>query len=162
MKRLILVLFALGLLLRAQVVPAVIGVNGDGSVIFPGNVKVGPTVLNVTSGVIVPLAIATTSPISPAATGFYLNNGSGAITYNLPAITTATVGLQMCFRNAVTKTGVITLTAPASTYIDVNGANGSAAGTLVSGGAAGDSACVVAVSTTQYMAFTGGGSWTNN
>jgi len=160
MKTAILTLFAAALLC-GQTNPW----KQNGTTISPrkagSSVAIGATVLNVTSGVIVPLAITTTSPISPAATGFYLNNGSGAVTYNLPAIITATVGLQMCFRNAVTRTGAITLTAPASTYIDVKGANGSAAGTLVSGGALGDSACVVAVSTTQYMAFTGGGTWTN-
>jgi len=80
----------------------------------------------------------------------------------LPTITSANVGLQLCFRNSVTRTGAITLTAPASTYFDVSGAVGSAAGTLVSGGALGDAACVVAVDTTHYYAFVGVGTWTNN
>jgi hypothetical protein len=140
------------------------GVASDGAngLTVTGNVAIGTTVIAATSGVIVPLVVNATSPVSPVSTGYYLNNNAGAITYTLPAITSANVGLQMCFRNAVTKTGAITLTAPASTYIDVSGANGSAAGTLVSSGALGDSVCVVAQSTTQYVAFVGGGAWTNN
>jgi hypothetical protein len=114
------------------------------------------------SGVLVPVLISTSGPVSPVATGFYINNASRALTYTLPAITSANVGLQVCVRNAVTKTGAITLTAPASTYIDVSGAVGSAAGTLVSGGALGDAACVVAVDTTHYYAFIGVGTWNNN
>jgi len=126
------------------------------------NLKIGTTVLNATAGVIVPLAIATSSPISPAATGFYLNNNAGAVTYNLPAITAATVGLQMCFRQAVGKSGAITLQLPASTSMDIDGANGTAAGTLVSGGALGDAACVVGQAVGQYVGYVGKGTWTNN
>lgn len=105
----------------------------------------------------VPVTLSTSSPVTVSGNvAFYFNNSTGAMTYNLPTITSGTVGAQYCFRNAVTKTGAITLKAPSSTYIDVSGTNGTAAGTLVSSGAAGDSACVVAVSTTQYAAYVGG------
>jgi hypothetical protein len=114
------------------------------------------------SGVLVPVLISTSGPVSAVATGFYINNASGALTYTLPVITSANVGLQLCFRNAVTRTGAITLTAPASTYIDVAGAVGSAAGNLVSGGALGDAACVVAIDTTHYYAYVGNGTWTGS
>jgi hypothetical protein len=117
---------------------------------------------NVAISAIVPVTISTSGPVTTAGSGFWINNASGALTYNLPTITSALVGIQQCFRNAVTKTGAITLTAPASTYFDVNGAVGSAAGTLVSGGALGDAACVVAIDTTHYYAYTSAGSWTNN
>jgi hypothetical protein len=100
-------------------------------------------------------------PISPTATGFYFNN-HGALTYNLPTITSATVGLQMCFRNDTGISGALTIVAPASTTIDVAGAVNSTPGNLSSGGALGDAACVVAQSTTQYVAYTGSGAWSNN
>jgi hypothetical protein len=106
--------------------------------------------------------ISTSGPVSAIATGFYINNASGAITYTLPAITSANVGLQLCFRENTGKSGAITLTAPASTYLDVNGAVGSAAGNLVSGGALGDAACVVAIDTTHYYAYVGNGTWTGS
>lgn len=106
------------------------------------------------------VTISTSGPASVGLTGFYFNNAAGALTFNLPTITT--VGSQYCFRNYIGKSGAITLAAPASTYINVRGTNGSAAGTLVSNGALGDSACVVAVTTTQYVAYLGDGVWTNN
>lgn len=109
-----------------------------------------------------PVATATSGPITVTATGFYLNNASANITYNLPAITSSTVGAQYCFRNFTGATGAITLQDPASTHLDNAGAVGSTAGTFVSGGALGDAACVVAVSTTLYMAYPSHGTWTNN
>jgi hypothetical protein len=117
---------------------------------------------NALATVNVPVTISTTSPVTVAAWGFYYNNSAGAMTFTLPAITSATVGKQYCFRNYVTRTGAITLQAPASTYIDKDGANGTAAGTLVSSGTVGDSVCVVGTSTTQYVAYVGAGTWTNN
>ena len=110
-----------------------------------------------------PATTSTSGPVTVSASGYFLNNASGALTYTLPTIVTGTIGKTYCFRNAVTKTGAITLTAPASTYIDYLGANGSAAGTLVSAGAAGDAVCLIAQTTTQYVAwFPGVGTWTNN
>jgi hypothetical protein len=135
-------------------------VRGAGSMVTPGAIPVVSS-----SGELAewaPITISTSSPVTPSGGGFYLNNSAGNIVYNLPSITTATVGRQYCFRNYTTRTGTITLQLPASTYADVDGANGSAAGTLVSGGSAGDSACVVAASTTQYIAYIGVGAWVNN
>lgn len=110
-----------------------------------------------------PVTTSTSGPVAISAAGYYLNNAAGALTYTLPTVVTGTIGKTYCFRNAVTKTGAITLTAPASTTIDYFGLNGSAAGTLVSSGAAGDAVCLIAQTTTQYVAwFPGFGSWTNN
>jgi hypothetical protein len=106
------------------------------------------------------VAVNTTTPITVSnSTGYYLNNYTGAITYNLPATAT---GKSFCFRNAVTRTGIITIKAPASTYIDKDGALGTVSGTAVSGGALGDSACVVGYDSTHYMLFVNRGTWTNN
>jgi hypothetical protein len=123
--------------------------NADSS----GNVAIAPTL---------PVTVATVSPQAVAQTGFFLNNSAGAMTFNLPVITASTVGNQYCFRNYTARTGAITLQLPAATSADVDGKNGTAAGTLVSGGALGDSACVVAVAVGQYMAYIGTGVWTNN
>lgn len=106
--------------------------------------------------------IATAISVSVSGAGFYLDNLAGALTYVLPTITNANVGSQFCFRQSPTRAGIITLQAPASTFIDQNGTNGSAAGTYVSGGAAGDAVCLAAISTTQYMAYPTRGTWTNN
>jgi hypothetical protein len=141
--------------------------GGGGNSIAPfttdgTNVTLPAGRLSVGGVLIVPVTISTSGPVTVSAWGFYFNNASGALTFNLPAITSTDVGTQYCFRNFTGKSGAITLKAPVSTYFDVAGVNGTVAGTLVSGGALGDSACVVSISTTQYMAYTGSGSWTNN
>jgi hypothetical protein len=110
-------------------------------------------------------AIDTSGPVTVATTsGYNWNNSSGALTYNLPTITAGMVmaGYSRCFGNLYGKSGALTLQAPASTYIALYGTLGSAAGTLVSSGALGDSACVVAVDTTHYQATGTAGNWTNN
>lgn len=130
-------------------------IQDDGTTIsFIGrNVAISPTL---------PVTVATVSPQAVERTGFFFNNAAGAMTFTLPAITAATIGNQYCFRNYVGKSGAITIQLPAATSVDVDGVNGTAAGTLVSGGALGDSACVVAVAVGQYMAYIGTGVWTNN
>lgn len=108
------------------------------------------------------VTVSTSGPVTVTTAGYYFNNAAGALTFTLKTLASGDIGSTWCFRNYTTKTGAITLTAPASTFIDVLGANGSAAGTLVSAGAAGDSVCLVAVTTTEYMAYIGAGIWTNN
>lgn len=137
-------------------------VNPGDSVAIPTTLPGSLPTTTGPSGVLVPVLISSgAGPISPTATGFYFNN-HGALTYNLPTITSATVGLQMCFRNDTGISGALTIVAPASTTIDVAGAVNSTPGNLSSGGALGDAACVVAQSTTQYVAYTGSGAWSNN
>lgn len=113
----------------------------------------------------VPVAPLTTSTASTAVTvsgntGYYFND-YGALTYNLPTITSGLVGAQYCFRNYTGITGILTVQLPASTYIDRNGAIGTVAGHLSSAGALGDAACVVAISTTRYAAYVQSGTWVN-
>ena len=110
---------------------------------------------------LIPVTASTSSPVTVAA-GAYWNNSSGAMTFNLPTITSGTVGMKFCFQNDDTRTGAITVTAPTSTKISLNGATNSTPGTVVSTGALGDSVCVIAYSTTLYKAFTGSGTWSNN
>jgi hypothetical protein len=131
---------------------------------FTGLATFGSTLIDATTwGLTIPTAVqATAGPVSATVSGFYYNNYTSTMTYNLPTITSGGVGARFCFFNYAGRTGAITLQAPASTYIDNNGANGSQAGTLVSSGALGDAVCVHAVAVGQYKAFIGGGSWTNN
>lgn len=136
---------------------------GQGYVTFDvnGNVSIKGN-LKVVGKALVTVSVTTLSSVTVSSSGFYINNSSGAVNYLLPAITTSTVGTQVCVRNATTRTGVITVTAPASTFIDKDGANGTAAGTIVSGGALADSACFVGITTTQYLYYPGAGTWTNH
>jgi hypothetical protein len=109
----------------------------------------------------VPITVATSSPQSDpgGASAYLFNNGSGAMTFNAPA---GVAGLQRCYRNATGKSGAITIQMAASNTLDVSGANGSSAGTLVSGGALGDSACIVSDATNHWYAYIQKGTWTNN
>ena len=106
--------------------------------------------------------VATSISSAPQGTGWYFNSLAGPITFALPIITSGSIGMQLCFRNTAAGTGVITLKAPASTFIDKAGVLGSASGTLVSGGALGDSVCLLAIDTTHYAATVNTGTWTNN
>jgi hypothetical protein len=105
------------------------------------------------------LSTAVSSAVSTPGFYFaYLTAGNTA--FLLPVITS--IGSQYCFGNYVGKSGTITLVSPASTYMAVGGTNGSSAGTLVSSGALGDSACALALATAQYNIYLGLGIWTNN
>jgi len=74
------------------------------------------------------------------------HNSAGAMGCTLPTITSANVGLQLCFRIRDAKR-VRSLSPRSIHLLCPFGAVGSAAGTLVSGGAPGDAARVVAVDT---------------
>jgi hypothetical protein len=120
------------------------------------NVAIGPTLLPV------PATIAVSSPQSPTATGFVYNNTAGALTVNLPALTTGNLGIQLCIENDTGRTGAITLQLPAATTISVDGVAGTAGGTLVSGGSLGDRVCVVGKAAGKYMGYVGSGTWTKS
>jgi len=81
-----------------------------------GNLLIGPTVLDATAGFLARVTVWNTSTCAPVSTGFTLNNSAGAMGCTLPTITSANVGLQLCFRNSVTRTGAITLTVRRSTH----------------------------------------------
>lgn len=107
--------------------------------------------------------VYSSSPVAvPLTGGYYYNNASGAITFNLPTIAPNMLGSKWCFRSWTGKTGVITLQLPSATVLDIDGASGASAGFLTSGGALGDYACVVAATTGQYEAEAPHGTWTNH
>ena len=109
-----------------------------------------PSVLTSTSG-------AVADPGGSSA--YQFNNGTGALTFNAPD---GVAGIQRCYRNATTRTGVITVQMAASNTVDINGANGSSAGTLVSGGALGDAVCIVSDAAHHWYGFVEKGTWANN
>jgi hypothetical protein len=87
-----------------------------------------------------------------------------AVTYTLP---TAAAGLQYCVSNinngSAATTGTLSVSTSASgQYIDDNGTLSASGGYIISGGAAGDSGCVVGESSTVWKFYTQsppGGTW---
>lgn len=106
--------------------------------------------------------ISTSGPVSDpgVSSSFQFNNAAGALTFNLAA---GVAGYQRCYRNATGKSGVITIAVTTSNQIDLSGSNGTVTtGTLVSGGALGDAACLVSDGTNHWYAYAQSGVWTNN
>jgi hypothetical protein len=150
MKRLFFLIFVVTLILGAICSPLYSGVGdkntGSATVVIDG-------LANVT--------VTTSGPVTVSGlSGYYVNNASGALTFNLPVTAT---GKQYCFRNAANRTGAITIAVTANQYIDRDGALGTVStGTLVSSGALGDCACVVGQDATHWLAIIQKGTWTNN
>jgi len=98
--------------------------------------------LNAVWGVLVLSKAFTPGPVAVHATGYYDNNASGALTFNLLSLAaydfTNFNSPQFCFQNSIGKSGVITIQAPSSTLIVLKEAVGSHRGNLTSGGALGD------------------------
>jgi hypothetical protein len=99
--------------------------------------------------------------------GYTWNNyGTAATTsfYDLPAVASTVAGMQYCVTNgygaAGAVTGAISVTPLTTAAIVIKGVVGTANHAAVSGGAAGDSACFVAVDTTHWIAYVQSGTWT--
>jgi len=132
----------------------------DGANYHAGIDNAPPAVVITTS---TPIAVTTT-----VASGFYNNQhatAGTAITYNLP---TAAAGKQFCIRNSyngsAVNTGVLTVNTSASGQfiIDVDGTLGATGGHITSGGAGGDSMCVVGVDATHWQVYVQKGTWTKS
>jgi hypothetical protein len=122
-----------------------------------------------------PVTVTTGSSANLGATyksGYTFNQEATAgtsVTYTLPA---TAVGLQYCVRNSIVSgtgapdTGVLTVYPAASSYVILNGTintiGGGGTHGVASGGAAGDSACFVAVDATHWEVFVIKGVWTAN
>jgi hypothetical protein len=133
-----------------------------------GQVQQGPLVV---SGIVdgqAPITITTTATAtlgSQYSSGYTLNQDAtagAAITYTLPA---PFPGKQYCVKNSnngsAADTGTLELlvNATATQSIIYNGTK-SSSGFIISGGAAGDAACAVGISATQWEVYTQVGTWT--
>jgi hypothetical protein len=119
------------------------------------------------------IVLDTSSPVTVGSTNVavYHNNqttgssGAAAITYNLP---TAAAGIQKCFTNSYNgtqaDTGVITIATSASGQfiIFTDGTLSATGGTVTSGGAAADAACVVGIDATHWQLYVQRGTWTKH
>ena len=120
-----------------------------------------------------PITITTGTTANLGATynsGYTFNQEATAgtgVTYTLPATAT---GKQYCVANSgttgVVNTGVLTVYPPSSSYIIykgvVNTVGGGGTHGIASGGAAGDSACFIAIDSTHWLVLSGSGVWTEN
>lgn len=116
--------------------------------------------LNVVVDTSTPVTVSTTL----ASEAHFNENATAAtaVTYDLP---TAAAGKQFCFANAnngtAANTGALTIqTSATGQYIVfTDGTLSASGGYVVSAGAARDSACVMGVSSTQWMLYVGSGTW---
>lgn len=107
-----------------------------------------------------PVTVTTTN----AATLHFNENATAAtaIVYNLP---TAAAGVQKCFSNAnngsAANTGTLTIQTSASGQLIIftDGTLSASGGFVISGGAAGDAACVAGIDTTHWMLYVQRGTW---
>jgi len=142
-----------------------IGAATGTSLIATGIVD-GKAPVTITTGTTATLGAATYS------SGYTFNQEATAgtgVTYTLPATAT---GLQYCVRNSIVSgtgaadTGVLTVYPPASSYVILNGVRNTIGGGgthgVASGGAAGDSACFVAIDATDWEVYVQRGTWTAN
>lgn len=114
------------------------------------------------------VSVTTTSAITASGVSAYYYNqhatAATAVTYTLP---TAVAGTQFCFKNSnngtAADTGALKIQSAATGQkILYNGSASVSGGYVISSGAAGDSACVVGISTTQWEFYPSVGSWTLN
>jgi hypothetical protein len=161
------------------------GATGTGNLVFSGTPTLVTPILGaatatslLATGIVdgtAPITITTGTTANLGSTyksGYTFNQegtaGTG-VTYTLPA---TAVGLQYCVRNSIVSgtgaadTGVLTVYPAASSYVILNGVRNTIGGGgthgVASGGAAGDSACFVAIDATDWEVFVIRGTWTAN
>ena len=119
---------------------------------------------------VVEITIDTSTPVTVSTNlSTYHNNQNAtaatAITYDLP---TAAAGIQKCFTNSyngsAADTGTLELLTSASGQyiIFTDGTLSATGGYVISGGAAGDAACVVGVDSTHWQLYVQRGTWTKH
>lgn len=142
-----------------------IGAATGTSLLASGTVD-GKAPITITTGTTATLGAATYQ------SGYTFNQeatAGTAVTYTLPA---TAAGLQYCVRNSIVSgtgaanTGVLTVYPPASSYVILNGVRNTIGGGgthgVASAGAAGDSACFVAIDATDWEVYAQRGTWTAN
>jgi hypothetical protein len=109
---------------------------------------------------------ATTISSTSNKAAYYINNGDSAAKgiYTLPA---AAAGLQYCIalysEHATGATAVMKFQTSASgQYIALDGVRTASGGLIKSTGAAGDAACVVGISATEWIAYHSSGTWSKD
>jgi hypothetical protein len=109
---------------------------------------------------------ATTIDSGVQSQGYFINNGDSAAKgiYTLP---TAAAGLQYCIalysEHATGATAVMKFqTSAAGQYIALDGVRTASGGLIKSTGAAGDAACVVGISATEWVAYHSSGTWSKD
>lgn len=109
---------------------------------------------------------ATTINSATQSQGYFINNGDSAAKgiYTLP---TAAAGLQYCIalysEHATGATAVMKFqTSAAGQYIALDGVRTASGGLIKSTGAAGDAACVVGISATEWVAYHSSGTWSKD
>jgi hypothetical protein len=119
----------------------------------------------------VTITTGTTANLGAAYNSGYTFNQEGTagtgVTYTLPATAT---GKQYCVQNSgttsVVNAGILTVYPPSGSYMILNGVVNTVGGGgthgVASGGAAGDSACFVAIDSTHWEVFVGKGTWAEN
>lgn len=146
-------------------VTPVIGAATGTSLIVTGNLD-GKAPITITTGGSATLGAGSFS------SGYTFNqnaSAAGAVTYTLPA---TSAGLQYCVRNSIlpsgptSETGVLTVYPAASSFVILNGVRNTVGGGgthgVASGGAAGDSACFVAIDATDWEVYVIRGTWAAN
>ena len=116
----------------------------------------GPANTQITTGAVVTIT---------GTSGYFFNQEAAAttaVTYTLP---TPAAGSTFCIKNSnngsAADTGVLeVLVANTGTQSIIFNGTKSASGYITSSGAAGDAACVIGISTTQWEAYTSVGIWT--
>jgi hypothetical protein len=97
--------------------------------------------------------------------GYTLNQEATAATAVIYTLPTPASGIQKCYKNSnngsAADTGTIELlVANTGTQSIIYNGTASSSGYIISGGAAGDAACLVGISATQWEAYVQVGTWT--
>ena len=139
-----------------------------GTSLYATGIIDGKATMNVSTTTPCTLGTASTNCSAVSSLGGYTVNehatAGTAITYNLP---TAAAGLQYCVANgyngSAANTGTLQIT-PSATGQYIIFTDGTlttnTTGHVISGGAAGDAACVVGVDTTHWLLYVQRGTWT--
>jgi hypothetical protein len=138
--------------------------NLNAATLIASGIVDGKAPVTLTTGASCTLGTASGCNATKYLSGYTFNQdatAAAAITYTLP---TAAVGLQYCVKNSyngsAADTGTLTIQTSASgQFIIVNGTPSATGGFVISGGAAGDAACVVGISTTQWEFYAQVGTW---
>jgi hypothetical protein len=155
------------------------GATGTGNFVFDGTPTLVTPVIGAATGTsllatgrvdgLVGVTIttdATTISSTSNKQAYYINNGDSAAKgiYTLP---TAAAGLQYCIalysEHATGATAVMKFQTSASgQYIALDGVRTASGGLIKSTGAAGDAACVVGISATEWIAYHSSGTWSKD